>query len=303
MLSGTFEYIEEDEAAKYLDEMDMKKAITIISELETDSAVSILSELPREKRRHIIDLLDNDVKRQIELTASFDEDEIGSKMTANYVSIPDNYTVKQAMSSLIEQAAKNDNISTIFVTGNNNTFYGAIDLKDLIIARKEEPLENLISTSFPYVYANESIDSCLEKLKEYSENIIPVLDNGNHILGVITLQSIIEVFDDELGEDYVRFAGLAAEEDLKEPLKESMKKRKIIALLSSAIAIAGIGPFLVLSAGDQFSSAFDGTTPEVEEDSISAVTFNSSKISIGWLYGIETGISLFFTTPEYSGSA
>ena len=225
MLSGTFEYIEEDEAAKYLDEMDMKKAITIISELETDSAVSILSELPREKRRHIIDLLDNDVKRQIELTASFDEDEIGSKMTANFVSIPDNYTVKQAMSSLIEQAAKNDNISTIFVTGDNNTFYGAIDLKDLIIARKEEPLENLISTSFPYVYANESIDSCLEKLKEYSENIIPVLDNGNHILGVLTLQSIIEVFDDELGEDYVKFAGLAAEEDLKEPLKESMKKR------------------------------------------------------------------------------
>lgn len=242
MLSGTFEYIEEAEAAQYLNEMDIKKAITIISEIETDSAVSILSELPKEKRVHIIDLLDSDVKKQIELTASFDEEEIGSKMTSNYVVIPDNFTVKQAMSSLVEQAAKNDNISTIFVTGNDNTFYGAIDLKDLIIARKEVPLEELISTSFPYVYAHESIDDCIEELKEYSENIIPVLDNGNHILGVITLQSIIEVVDDELGEDYAKFAGLTSEEDLKEPLLESMKKRTpwLLVLLALGIVVSAV---------------------------------------------------------------
>lgn len=242
MLSGILEYIEEDEAAQYLNEMDIKKAITIVSEMETDSAVSILSELPKEKRVHIVDLLDSDVKRQIELTASFDEDEIGSKMTANYIVIPDNFTVKQAMSSLVEQAAKNDNISTIFVTEDNNIFYGAIDLKDLIIARKEVPLEELISTSFPYVYANETIDDCIEKLKEYSENIIPVLDNGNHILGVITLQSIIEVVDDELGEDYAKFAGLTAEEDLQEPLKESMKKRTpwLLVLLALGMVVSTV---------------------------------------------------------------
>jgi magnesium transporter len=80
-------------------------------------------------------------------------------------------------------------------------------------------------TSYPYVYATESIDDCIENLKDYSEDLIPVLDNNNRIIGVITSQSIIEVVDDAMGEDYAKLAGLTAEEDLKEPLIESMKKR------------------------------------------------------------------------------
>lgn len=60
-------------------------------------------------------------------------------------------------------------------------------------------------------------------MKDYSENSIPILDNDNKLLGVITSQSIVDLVDDEMGEDYAMFAGLTAEEDLKEPLKESMK--------------------------------------------------------------------------------
>jgi magnesium transporter len=80
-------------------------------------------------------------------------------------------------------------------------------------------------TSYPYVYGHENIDDCIEQLKDYSEDLIPVLDNNNHLLGVITSQSIIQVVDDELGEDYAKLAGLTSEEDLKEPLIQSMKKR------------------------------------------------------------------------------
>ena len=80
-------------------------------------------------------------------------------------------------------------------------------------------------TSYPYVYGNELIDDCIEKLKDYSENSIPVLDNDNKLLGVITSQSIVELLLGEMGEDYAMFAGLTAEEDLKEPLRESLKKR------------------------------------------------------------------------------
>ena len=80
-------------------------------------------------------------------------------------------------------------------------------------------------TSYPYVYGHEDIDDCLELLKDYSEDLIPVLDNNNHLLGVITSQNMVQVVDDEMGEDYARLAGLTAEEDLTEPLKQSMQKR------------------------------------------------------------------------------
>ncbi|WP_366925632.1 magnesium transporter [uncultured Ruminococcus sp.] len=242
MLAEVFEYLEEDDAGAYLNEMDMKKAAAVVSLLETDTAVDVLREIEREKRSLIIDALSPEVRKEISLIASFDEDEIGSRMTTNCIIIKDDLSVKQAMSELVRQAEDNDNISTIFVVDENDEFYGAIDLKELITARSTRTLESLIMTSFPYVYANEEIGECIEKLKDYSEDLIPVLDNSSRLLGVITAKSLIEVVDDEMGEDYVMFAGLTAEEDLQEPLKESMKKRLpwLLVLLCLGLLVSGV---------------------------------------------------------------
>lgn len=240
-LSSVFEYLEEKDAVLYLNEMDLHKAADVISSLETDTAAEILKEFERQKRSLLIDLMPQDVQAEIRLIASYDEDEIGSRMTTNFILIRENLEVKQAMHELVRQAAENDNISTLFVADENGSFYGAIDLKELIMARQGSSLENIIVTSFPYVYGHELIDDCIERLKDYSEDSIPVLDNSNRILGVITAQSLIEVVDDAMGEDYARLAGLTAEEDLSEPLVQSMKKR-----LPWLLILLGLG--LVVSA-------------------------------------------------------
>lgn len=242
MVSNILEYAECSDAAAYLEEMDLKKAAQIVEYMESDSALEILGALGKEKKTNLIECMDETVKKELALISSFDEDEIGSKMTANYIFIRENITVKQAMRSLVEQASTNDNISTIFVMDEQEVFYGAIDLKELIIARQDTELQSLVMTSYPYVYGHELIDDCIEQLKDYSEDLIPVLDNNNHILGVITSQSIIQVVDDEMGEDYARLAGLTAEEDLKEPLLESMKKRLpwLFVLLGLGVLVSSV---------------------------------------------------------------
>ena len=241
-LSDIFEYTDSDNAAEYLKEIDVKKGAAILSRMETDALVEVLHKIDKAKKRLLLDLMDDEVRHDIEVIASFDDDEIGSKMTTNCIIIRENLTVKQAMSSLVEQAAKNDNISTLFVVTEQQKFYGAIDLKDLIIARQDRALEDLVVTSYPYVYAEEDIDDCIEKLKDYSEDSVPVLDNDNRLLGVITSANIIDLVDDEMGEDYAMFAGLTAEEDLKEPLKESMKKRMpwLIVLLGLGMVVSSV---------------------------------------------------------------
>lgn len=242
MLSEILEYSGEEEAAEYLSEMDMKKAVSVVSDMDSDNAVVILKKIPKEKRVQIIDLMDDEARDDVTLIASFDDDEIGSKMTTNYIAIKQNLSVKQAMRSLIRQASDNDNITTLFVVDDKNEFYGALDLKDLIIAREGTDLEKFTVTSFPYVYGSESVDDCIEKLKNYSEDSIPVLDNYNRLIGVITSQSLIEVVDKEMGEDYAKLAGLTAEEDLKEPLVESMKKRMpwLLILLALGMIVSGV---------------------------------------------------------------
>ena len=246
MLAEIFEYLEEDEAGTYLNEMDIRKAAAVVSRLDTDTAVGILSTIDKDKRSLIIGTVDPDVQNEIRLISSFDEDEIGSRMTVNFITIKEEMTVKQAMSELVKQAEDNDNISTLFVVDDDNVFYGAIDLKDLITARSGTALDDIIATSFPYVYATEQTEDCIEKLKDYDESLIPVLDENNRLLGVITSQNIIEVSDEEMGEDYARLAGLTAEEDLNEPLGQSMKKRLpwlLVLLLLGTVVSTVVGAF------------------------------------------------------------
>lgn len=242
MIAEIFEHTSEEDASTFMNEITIKKAADIVSQLETDTAANILRLMSKDKRELLVDMTAPDVQKEIRLISSFDEDEIGSRMTANYICIRENITVPQAMQELVSQAAENDNISTIFVVDENDLFYGAIDLKELIIARRDTKLNDLIVTSFPYVYGSENVEDCIERLKDYSENSIPVLDNSNRLLGVITSQNIIEAVDDELGDDYAKLAGLTAEEDLNETLGQSMKKRIpwLLILLGLGMLVSGV---------------------------------------------------------------
>jgi len=239
-MSDVFAYLED--VGKYIEELDSELAADVIEGMDADDAVDVLDELDEDKRRELLELMDPDAAEDIQLIDSYDDDLIGSRMTTNYVAISREWSIREAMKSLVHQAAENDNISTLYVLNEDGTFYGAVDLKDLIVARTDVVLEDLVATSYPFVYASQTIDSCIEELKDYSEDSIPVLDGDNRLLGVITAQDIVEVVDEEMGEDYARLAGLTAEEDLNEPLLHSMGKRIpwLIVLLFLGLGVSAV---------------------------------------------------------------
>lgn len=222
-LADILEY--SDHIAEYVQELSIRKKVDVFSRMETSDVVDVLRHLEKVERETLIDLLDPEVRSDVKLLSSFDEDEIGSVMSTNYIVVSDHASVKEAMSELVRQAAENDNISTIYVVDQYNIFYGAIDLKDLIIAREGTDLKGIMTCSYPYIYARASIEDCIPQLRDYSEDSIPVLDNDNKLIGVITASDLVEVVGDELNEDYAKFAGLSAEEDLEEPIFLSVKKR------------------------------------------------------------------------------
>ena len=239
-VSNVFAYLED--AAEYLAEVEIEKAADIIESMDADDALDVLEELSETQKQEILSLMDEDAQEDIKLLDSIDDDRIGSKMTTNFVSILNTSTVKQAMRSLIRQAADNDNIATIYVVDENDVFYGAIELRDLVVARDNTPLEDIISTNYPYLYANEYTADCIERLKDYSEDSIPVLNENNVLIGVITSSDVVEAATEELADDYAKFAGLTTEEDLDEPLKKSIAKRIpwLIILLGLGMLVAGV---------------------------------------------------------------
>jgi Mg2+ transporter (mgtE) len=239
-VSEIFAYL--DDPQKYIAELELELAADIIENMDADDAVDVLEEMDDEMANQLIELIDEESKEDINLIRSYEEDEIGSRMTTNFIEIERSLTIKQAMRSLIAQAEQNDNITTIFVKDEDETFYGAIDLKDLIVARNYMDLETLITQSFPYVRDHEPVKDCIEQLKDYAEDSIPVLDDKNILLGVITAQDVVEAVDDELGEDYARLAGMSGEAELEETLVESIKKRLpwLIVLLALSMCVSTV---------------------------------------------------------------
>ena len=239
-IAEIFTYIEDPD--EYLKELDLGQAALVLSYMDSDDAVDVLDELDDTTQEKLVGMMDEESSHDIKMLQSYEDDEVGSLMTTNFIVIHENLTIRQAMRELIRQAGENDNISTVYVIDKNDQFYGAIDLKDLIIAREKDALEAIISTSYPYVTDHEKIDDCIEQIKDYAEDSIPVLTEDKQLIGVITAQDLVEVVDDAMGEDYAKLAGLTAEEDLEETTTESMKKRLpwLVILLFLGLAVSTV---------------------------------------------------------------
>lgn len=243
-LAAVLEYA--TDAAGHFGLLGIRKKVEVLSDMEAAEAAELLACLPKEERSALLELVEAEVRQEICLISSFDETEIGSRMSTNYISIPEDATVKEAMAELVHQAAENDNISTLYLREADGTFGGAIDLKDLIIAREGTPLVSITTTSYPYLYAHSRVEDGVSFFKSYSEASIPVLDDENRLLGVVTAQDFVEILGEELGEDYAKLAGLSSEEDLAEPVTISVKKRMpwLCALLAMGLGVsATVGLF------------------------------------------------------------
>ena len=235
-----FSYL--DDAEPYLKELPSEKAANVVSHMDSDDAVDALDDLEEEDKAKIVGQLDKDSAEDVKMLLSYGEDEIGSSMTTNYICIRKDMTIRQAMSELVKQAGENDNISTLYVVDENDKFYGAIDLKDLIIARAEDSLEKLIARSYPYVTDHEKISDCIDRIVDYAERSLPVLNDAGELVGIITSADVVELVDDEMGDDYAKLGGLTSEEDLNEGVFESVKKRLpwLIALLFLGMLVSSV---------------------------------------------------------------
>lgn len=243
-VSEILAYVEDPEP--YARELGTEKLAAIINEMDADDAVDLLQKLDEADKEKLRPYLDEHVRADLQLIASYDEDRIGSLITTNYICIPKTLDIRAAMHELIRQAGEHDNISTLYVMDESGKFSGAIDLKDLIVARQNDSLDALIIYSYPYLFADEKISDCIEKIKDYAEDSLPVLNQSRQIIGIITAQDVVEAVDDEMGEDYAKLAGLTAEEDLNETTGQSIKKRLpwlMILLVLGMLVSSVVGAF------------------------------------------------------------
>ena len=222
--SRIFAYLDED-VDKYFAELENEKAADILEEMDADDAIDILEGLDKKKADEIINLIEPEQKSDIQLIKSYKDNEFGSLMTTNYITLEHGIGIKKSINQLIEEAEENDNIETLYIV-KDGKFYGALTLRDLLITKKDEDLEEKIILSYPFVYDREEItEAAIDTLADYSEDSIPVLNKDtNQIVGVITAGDIVELINEE-------------EEQIKEKEVEEKKSFNYLGIIAFALVL------------------------------------------------------------------
>lgn len=210
-MANVFEALELDDEnyQPFIDEMESSYAAKMISDMYTDDAVDVLNELDKDQISHFLKIMDKKSAEDIRELLYYEEDTAGSIMTTEYVAIPENSTARSAMTIMRNAAPEAETIYYIFVVNDDNQLAGVISLRDLIIASEDTFIHEILNDRVVSVLVTDDQEDVAQVMKDYNFLAVPVVNSKNEMLGIITVDDIIDVIDDEASEDYSKLAGVA----------------------------------------------------------------------------------------------
>lgn len=250
-LSDFFAELDEEDAAKYLHELSDNKASDILENMYTADAVDIINELEDEDKDAYLDLMDNEIKDEMEELSEYQDDEVGSIMNTDFILIDADMDVKDAMKVLVKGAPDAITINTLFVE-ENGLFVGTLDFRDLIIKKSPCKIRDIMDEKDKYCLVSDNTEYAIKLINDYDIYALPVLKDGR-IEGVVTIDDSLEALSDEQEEDYNQLAGLSGEHEEDETVLTKVKRR--IPWLATLICLDLVVCLLI--------SAFEGVINEL----------------------------------------
>ena len=201
--------IDDDDYKKFLQEMDSTYAADMFANMFADNAVDVLNELDKAQVVSYLTLMDQKAADEIKALLHYEEFTAGSIMTTEYVVIPQDSTVRSAMTILRNAAPKAETIYYVFVVDDDERLTGVVSLRDLIIAHEDTFIHSIMNDRVVSVLVSEDQEEVARMIKDYNFLAVPVVDFQQHILGIITVDDIIDVLDEEASDDYSKLAAVS----------------------------------------------------------------------------------------------
>lgn len=225
-MADLFDTIEEDEEfiEDYLQEMNMQYAATMLSEMYTDNAVDILNQMEQEQQKEYLDLMPLDEAEEISDLLVYEDNTAGSIMTTEFVSISADQSIKEALLEVKRQAEEAETIYYLYVTNVKRQLVGVLSLRDLITHKDDELVGNVMGTRLISVAVTDDQEEVAHAIRDYDFLAVPVIDLVNRLVGIITVDDIIDVIDEEATSDYSGLAGVDVDERSENPFIVASKR-------------------------------------------------------------------------------
>ena len=315
-MADMFEVLEEEEESveKYLEEMNPQYAADMLSEMYRDNAVDMLNQLEPATIKKYLNLMPSEDSDGIKKLLNYEDDTAGSIMTTEYISIFANQTIKSAMAILKKKAPEAETIYYVYVVELNRKLVGVISLRDLIVHEDDEMISDIMGDRLVYVNVNDDQRDVARTMQDYDFLAIPVVDNEERLIGIITIDDIIDVINDEAASDYSGLAGVDVDEKSENPFVVASKRLPWLIIL----LFLGIGTSTLISNYEEmiseasilavFISLITGTAGNAGTQSLAVAvrkladsddnkrSFRKlilSEIASGLITGVVTGVTIF----------
>ena len=245
--------LDEDNREKVLKNLSAKEIAEEVEELDTDDAADIISELPEDRQQAVIaQIEDEEHKAEITELLAYDEDTAGGLMAKELVKVYETWTVAGCMRRIRGQAEEVTRVHSIYVVNKEEKLIGRLSLKDLIVAKSEQKISDLVKVNVDYVNVHDDVEEVAKVMAKYDLEAIPVVDKNQILLGRITIDDIVDVLREEADKDYQMAAGITGDVEADDSILELTRARLPWLFLG---LVGGIGAFLIMEG---FEGLFTG---------------------------------------------
>ena len=236
--------LDEDIREKVLKNLSAKEIAEEVEELDTDDAADIIAELPEERQQAVIEQIeDEEHKAEITELLTYDEDTAGGLMAKELVKVYDTWTVAGCLRRIRGQAEEVTRVHSVYVVNKQEKLVGRLSLKDLIVAKNEQKIEDIYISNVDYVNVEENVEDVAKIMAKYDLEAIPVIDENKTLLGRITIDDIVDVLKEEADKDYQMAAGITGDVEADDSIIQLTKARLPWLFLG---LVGGIGAFLIM---------------------------------------------------------
>ena len=235
-----FSYMETDMREKLIKDLTDAELKNVLDELFMDDTVDLIEEMPSNVVTRILRNVNKNDRKIINELLKYPEDSAGSIMTTEFIDLKENMTIEQALDRIRQIGTDSETIYTCYVLGKNRKLQGIISIKELLLAKEDTLIADNMKTNIISVNTLEDQEEVAKKFDKYDLYALPVVDNENRLVGIVTVDDAINVLQDEAEEDFEKMAAMAPTEEsyFETSVFKHAKNRIVwllILMLSSAI--------------------------------------------------------------------
>ena len=244
LATDTFEHLEFDTQEELLKAMGNEEVTAILNDMSPDDRTALLEELPGTTAKRLIQLLSAEERKIARKLLGYPENSVGRLMTPDYLTVKQEWTVSQTLDHIREYGADSETLNVLYVIDEKGKLIDDIKIREIILSLPEKKIRDLMDETFIALNVHDDQEQAVEVFKKYDRVVLPVVDSHGILIGIVTVDDVLDVAEEEATEDIQKLGGVEA---LEEPYSTmpffSMIKKRVVWL-----TVLFVGEMLTASA-------------------------------------------------------